>query len=61
MRADLQGDIEAGLVQIEPVDWAKAISRAEQLSAQHTGKGGYRGFDVLHVAMVLDAGARVFV
>ena len=36
MLAHLQSDIDAGLVEIIPVDWAKVHSRAEQLSAQHS-------------------------
>src|SRR2546423_7496954 len=58
MLADLQSDIDSGLVKIEPVDWAKVISRAEQLSAQHTSKSGHRGFDILHVATALELGAK---
>ena len=45
-------------MQIEPVDWAKVISRAEQLSARHTAKSGHRGFDILHVASALELGAK---
>ena len=60
MLADLQSDLASGLVQVVPVDWAKVISRAEQLSAQHTGTGGHRGFDILHVATALELAAKVF-
>jgi predicted nucleic acid-binding protein len=60
MLADLQSDMDAGLVQIVPVDWAKVHSTAERLSAQHTGKGGHRGFDILHVATALELDAKVF-
>ena len=60
MLADLQSDVASGLVQIMPVEWAGVISKAEQLSAQHTGTGGYRGFDILHVATALELGAKVF-
>jgi predicted nucleic acid-binding protein len=60
MLADLESDLAAGLLQIAPVDWAKVISAAEQLSAQHTGRGGNRGFDILHIATALELGAKVF-
>ena len=60
MLADLQSDLDAGLVEILPVDWAKVHSRAEQLSAQHTGKAGYRAFDILHVATALELEAKQF-
>lgn len=60
MLADLQSDIDGGLVRVEPVDWAKVISRGEQLSAQHTGKAGYRAFDILHVATALELDAKDF-
>ena len=60
MLADLQSDLDAGLVRIEPAEWAKVISRAEQLSSQHTGRGGHRAFDVLHVASALELGAKAF-
>ena len=60
MLADLQSDLDAGLVEIIPVDWAKVHSRAEQLSAQHTGKAGYRAFDILHVATALELEAKQF-
>lgn len=60
MLARLQSDLSSGQLKVAPVDWAKVISTAEQLSAQHTGKGGYRGFDILHVATALELGARQF-
>ena len=58
MLAHLQGDMDSGLVEIVPPDWAKVHSLAEQLSAQHTRKGGHRGFDILHVATALELGAK---
>jgi predicted nucleic acid-binding protein len=60
MLADLQNDLSAVRVKIEPVDWAKVISDAEQLSAQHTSRAGYRAFDILHVATALELGAKEF-
>ena len=60
MLADLQSDLSDGRLKILPVDWSKVISMAEQLSAQHTSKGGYRGFDMLHVATALELNAKEF-
>ena len=60
MLAHLQGDIESGLVEIVPPDWAKVHSIAERISAQQTGKGGHRGFDILHVATALELRAKAF-
>jgi predicted nucleic acid-binding protein len=60
MLADLQTDLAGGLLLIVPVDWAKVISTAEQLSAKHTISGGHRGFDILHVATALELGAKHF-
>jgi predicted nucleic acid-binding protein len=60
MLADLRADLSAGRLQIAAIDWAKVISAAEQLSAQFTSKGGYRGFDILHVATALELEAGEF-
>jgi predicted nucleic acid-binding protein len=60
MLADLQSDLSGGRLKIVPVDWAKVISTGEQLSAQYTGRGGYRAFDILHVATALELGAKEF-
>ena len=60
MLADLQDDLSAVRLQIMPVDWAKVISAAEQLSAKHTSREGYRAFDILHVATALELGAKEF-
>jgi hypothetical protein len=60
MLADLHDDLSAGRLQIAPMDWSSVISMAEQLSGQHTSKGGFRGFDILHVATALELGAKEF-
>ena len=60
MLADLQSDIEGGLLEIIPVDWSGVISKAESLSGKHTIKNGHRGFDILHVATALELGAKEF-
>jgi predicted nucleic acid-binding protein len=39
---------------------ADVVSTAERLSAQHTWNGGFRAFDILHVATALHLGAMEF-
>ncbi len=58
--AKLQANIALGAVVIVPIDWPDVASIAEHLSAQHTWTGGYRGFDILHVATALHLGAAEF-
>ena len=60
MLADLQSDLSSGLLRIAEVEWAGVISKAEELSGQYTSRGGYRGFDMLHVATALKLGAQEF-
>lgn len=58
----LQANIVAGLFLIPSVeDWAKVYSLAEELSSQHTVQGGYRSFDVLHVATAIHLKAGRFI
>ena len=50
----LQANIVGGLLLIPAVeDWAKVYSLAEELSSQYTIRGGYRSFDILHVATAI--------
>ncbi len=56
----LQANITAGVFQQAPVDWADVHKIGERLAFQHTVKGGYRSFDVLHVATALHLGAKKF-
>jgi predicted nucleic acid-binding protein len=60
MLSKLQSNIASGVLVVVPVDWADLVSIAERLSAQHTWTGGFRGFDVLHVATALHLGATEF-
>lgn len=53
-------NIESGCLMIVPCDWAAVHGRALQISTRHTAKGGYRGFDVLHVATALELGVKEF-
>jgi predicted nucleic acid-binding protein len=61
MLETLQANISKGRLVISPVaDWAKVHGTAEHLSAQYTIAGGYRSFDVLHVATALELKADIF-
>jgi predicted nucleic acid-binding protein len=58
----LQSNIAGGLFLIPSVeDWAQVYSFAEELSSQHTVQGGYRSFDVLHVATAVHLRAGRFI
>ena len=56
----LDANIAVGALVIVPCDWGAVHSRALQIAMQHTGKGGHRGFDILHVATALELGATEF-
>lgn len=58
--AGLQSHIADGTVVVLPVDWTDVANLAERLSHQHTWTGGYRAFDLLHVATALHLGAEEF-
>ena len=58
--ADLQSDLDSGVVVVAAVDWADVHRLAETLSKRHTMAGGHRSLDVLHVATALHLGARDF-
>jgi predicted nucleic acid-binding protein len=58
--AALQSDVKAGLYRHAAVDWADVHQIGERLALQHTAKGGYRSFDILHIATALHLGVREF-
>ena len=58
--ADLQTDLDTGMVVIVAAEWADVHRRAEDLSKRHTAAGGHRSLDVLHVATALHLEARQF-
>jgi predicted nucleic acid-binding protein len=58
--ADLQTDLDTGVVVIVAAEWADVHRRAEDLSKYHTAASGHRSLDVLHVATALHLGAREF-
>lgn len=58
--AQLEENIDAGALVVEPVDFADILNISENLSSRHTLKQGCRSFDILHVATALHFGARHF-
>jgi predicted nucleic acid-binding protein len=60
MLADLQIDLNSGLLTPIPVDWSAVHQRAEALSNAYTLAAGHRLADILHVATALHLGVREF-
>ena len=58
--AAVEADTMAGVLLETPVAWAEVYAEAETLSAAHTKSLGTRGFDVLHVAVAIALGTRIF-
>lgn len=56
----LDANIASGALVIVLCDWAAVHGRALQIAMRHTGKGGNRGLDILHVATALELGAKEF-
>ena len=56
----LDANIAAGALVVVPCDWAAVHARALRIATDHTATGGYRGFDILHVATALVLGAKEF-
>ncbi len=54
----LEANIAGGALVIVACDWAAVHGRALQIAMHQTGKGGHRGFDILHVATALELGAK---
>jgi predicted nucleic acid-binding protein len=56
--ADLESDLEHGVVVLLPIDWTEVYRVAERLSATYTRAAGHRAMDILHVATarVLEVG-----
>lgn len=54
------GDVRSRRLLRPAVDWRSAWRRAAQLSGRHTQRLGTRSFDILHVAVAQNLGAREF-
>jgi predicted nucleic acid-binding protein len=42
------------------VEWTNIFRRADELSEKHSSQGGQRTIDLLHVAIAMDFGAKIF-
>ena len=58
--AAVNDDLATRALLLVPCDWAATHGRALQIAMRHTGKEGYRSFDILHVATALELGAKEF-
>ena len=53
-------DLRDGLLIHTPVSWTDVFRRADELSESHAAAGGQRTMDLLHVAMAIESGAKIF-
>ncbi|MCB1226281.1 MAG: type II toxin-antitoxin system VapC family toxin [Verrucomicrobiales bacterium] len=60
MIADVQEDIDLGLVQVLDCDFPSILVQAERLSKAHTFTNGHRSMDMLHIATALELQATDF-
>jgi len=58
--AAFQTDLADGQFELPPCNLASVLIEAERLSSCYTISGGYRAFDILHVAAALHFGASEF-
>lgn len=58
--ADLQTDLDTGIVVVVTADWPDVHRLAETISKRHTIAGGHCSRDILHVATALHLGAKEF-
>ncbi len=58
--AAVQSDLDTGAVVVVPAEWPEVHQIAERLSRAYTMAGGYRAFEVLHVATAMHLDAREF-
>ena len=56
----MEEDLSEGLFLHGPINWVDAFRRADELSERHAALHGQRTIDLLHVAIALECGARMF-
>ncbi len=56
----LDEDLRDGILVHAPVEWTNVFRRADELSETHAIREGQRTIDLLHVAIALEAKARIF-
>jgi len=57
---DLQRDLDAGVLQVPQLDWPEVWTKADRLTAKYVVTTSCRTLDVLHVAVALQLGVKVF-
>jgi predicted nucleic acid-binding protein len=57
---DLQRDLDAGVFQIPQIEWSEIWTKADRLTAKYAGTTACRSLDVLHVAVALQLGVKIF-
>ena len=60
MLAQLEADVESGVVIVGGCNWSDVAAEAERLSERHTQQRGARAFDILHIATALHWQASAF-
>jgi len=60
MTADYAKDMRLGRLSLANCDLGSVLVEAKRLSLAHTQREGQRAFDILHVAVALQLGAREF-
>ena len=56
----IEEDLRDGLLLHTPIAWTDVFRRADELSERHAAKEGQRTIDLLHVALALECGAKIF-
>ena len=56
----IEDDLHDGLFVHCPVNWTDVFRRADGLSEKHAATDGQRTIDLLHVAIALECGAKIF-
>jgi len=56
----IDADLRDELLIHAAVDWAAVFRRADELSERHAATDGQRTIDLLHVAIAIEFGAKVF-
>lgn len=56
----IDDDLRDGMLVHMPVAWTDVFRRADELSEKHAATEGQRTIDLLHVALALESGAKIF-
>jgi predicted nucleic acid-binding protein len=56
----IEQDLQAGLLINTPVKWSDVFRLADELSDKHAASDGQRTIDLLHVALAIVCGAKIF-